>query len=659
MTEEKQNRTPDHSAASDAQAAGSSGTAAGHRTGVLGSLWFVAKAIEIRLRFVAVLVGIGLVIGYWDTIRNYWDKWTRPAAGSGVALSADSEFYCPMHPSVVRDKPDAGGAVPKCPICGMPLSKRKKGETAALPEGVVSRVQLSPYRVQLAGIRTAELELQPLTVDLRAVGYVAIDERKLSRIVVRAEGYIEKLFVNESFAEVAPNEPLAEVYSPELYSAAQELLIAKSGGGVRELADIAYEKLRLLGVADQEIEHIVKSGKAVPRLLIRSPHGGHVFEKRVVEGDQVTAGQTLFEVADLATVWVEAEVYEKDAALLRRGQAVEASVEAFPGRVFTGTLSLVHPHVETATRTLRVRFELENPGHVLRPGMFATVKLSTPVQDLEPFHSQLMAQHSTNASPLTDAELIAQQKNCPVTGAKLGSMGAPIRAAAGGQTVFLCCAGCESKLAAEPDHYLARLIRVREDAVLAVPELAVIDTGSQKVVYVEREPGLFEGVAVTLGPLSNGFYAVADGLLPGDRVAAAGAFLVDAETRLNPTASAAYFGASGGPSSGGSSASPSHSSHAAGEPLASASGPDAKALANIAKLPEADRALATQQRLCPVTNMPLGSMGMPVKVTSGSDAAFLCCEGCRGKATADPAGIAKRVRELKAAGSVGTSGGRP
>ena len=155
------------------------------------SIWFATKAIEIRLRFIAVLVGIGLLIGYWDTIKNYWDKWTRPAAASGAMLSADDEFYCPMHPSVVRDKPDAGGAIPKCPICGMPLSKRKIGELAELPEGVVSRVQLSPYRVQLAGIKTVDVEHRPLVVEIRTVGYVAIDERKLSRIVVRASGYVE------------------------------------------------------------------------------------------------------------------------------------------------------------------------------------------------------------------------------------------------------------------------------------------------------------------------------------------------------------------------------------------------------------------------------------------------------------------------------------
>ena len=129
--------------------------------------------------------------------------------------------------------------MPKCPICGMPLSKRKKGGPAELPAGVLSRVQLSPYRVQLAGVETADITHRPLTRDVRAPGYVAVDETKLSRIVVRAAGYVEKLYVNESFADVTDGEPLAEIYSPELYSASQELLInqhdqpAKFGAAAR------------------------------------------------------------------------------------------------------------------------------------------------------------------------------------------------------------------------------------------------------------------------------------------------------------------------------------------------------------------------------------------------------------------------------------------
>ncbi|MDA1051260.1 MAG: efflux RND transporter periplasmic adaptor subunit [Planctomycetota bacterium] len=512
------------------------------RAGAWRGLLFAVRAVEIRLRFVAILVGIGLLIGYWDAIRNHWDKWTRPAAGTPFELVSGQEFYCPMHPSVVRDKPDPGGATPKCPICGMPLSKRTKGEVSPLPEGVVSRVQLSPYRVQLAGIETAEVTHRPLVKELRTVGFVTFDESRLTRLVVRVAGYLEKLHVNKSFAEVREGEPLAEIYSPDLYNAMRELLITR--GDNSGLSKIAHERLRLLGIAEQEIDDIEKSGQAKDRLIIRAPRTGHVFQKEVIEGDRLEVGQMLFEVADLTVLWIEAEVYEEDAALIRPGQDVEATLEGLPGHVFAGKVGLVHPHVETATRTIRVRFELENPGHLLKPGMYATVLLRTPVSEIEPFAS---IPRNEDAMPaLSDADLIAQQKICPVTGAKLGSMGQPIRASVGERIVFLCCAGCPDLLKQDPEKYLARLSAVTVDGVLAVPESAVIDTGDQQVVYIERTPGLFEGVAVTLGPRAGGYYSVMEGLLAGDRVAAAGAFLVDAETRLHPAAAGAYFGASKG-----------------------------------------------------------------------------------------------------------------
>ncbi len=646
-----------------------SGSAARRSSGLRTSIWFTFKAIEIRLRFIAILVGIGLVIGYWDSLKNYWDKWTRPA-GVGAAVAAGEEFYCPMHPSVVRDKPDSGGAIPKCPICGMPLSKRKKGELPELPEGILSRVQLSPYRVELAGIRTVEATLRPLSFDVRTVGYVAIDERKLSRIVVRASGYVEKLFVNETFAEVSAGDPLAEIYSPDLDSAANELLIWQRASNP-EGVEIAIEKLRNLGVADKEIDEIVRTSKARSRLVLRALYSGHVFEKNVVEGDEIKAGQTLFEVADLSTVWIEGEVYEKDAVMLKRGQAVEAAVDAFPGRTFQGRVSLVHPHVETSTRTVRVRFELDNPGHMLRPGMFATVSLQTPMLEVEPFRTQLAAQKMESAptsgaldrlepgerpepggnvpeneNPLRtvdDESLIAVQKVCPVTGAKLGSMGKPIRATAAGRTIFLCCAGCEDKLAARPDYYARRLSTVSDEGVLAVPELAVIDTGNLKIVYAEREPGLFEGVAVTLGPLAGGYYPVIDGLLPGDRVAAAGAFLVDAETRLNPAAASAYFGSSGSPASGAAPA-PSATRGSESNSPGTSSGPSEKERANLAKLAEADRKRAEGQRVCPITDLPLGSMGVPFKMTVQGTPLFLCCEACKDQVAKDPQAALTKIQ---------------
>jgi hypothetical protein len=164
----------------------------------------------------------------------------------------------------------------------------------------------------------------------------------------------------------------------------------------------------------------------------------------------------------------------------------------------------------------------------------------------------------------------------------------------------------------------------------------VIDTGALEIVYVEREPGLFEGVAVTLGPFTGGYYPVIDGLLPGDRVAAAGAFLVDAETRLNPAAGAAFFGASGSETSSGGGATTRGST---GAPASD------KERANLAKLPQDDRLQAEQQRVCPITDLPLGSMGVPYKMTVGGKSLFLCCAGCQGAVNKDPQAALKKIQK--------------
>jgi Cu(I)/Ag(I) efflux system membrane fusion protein len=531
----------------------------------------------------------------------------------------------------------------------MPLALHKKGEAVPLPEGAVSRVQLSPYRVELAGIRTVAAAREPLVRELRTVGYVAVDESRRSRIVVRIGGYLEELYVDKSFVDVAKDQPLASIYSPELYAAANDLLVAsrQRSATTSRLLDATRERLRLLGVADQEIDEILKSGEAKSQIVLRSPHAGRMFLKNAVEGDRVEPGQMLFEVADLSVVWIESDVFEKDASFIHVGAAMEATIDAYPGEVFRGNVALMHPHVQTATRTLRVRFELPNPDGKLHPGMFANVTLKTPVSDLEPFRDRKRAEvplagaEDGKGVPATEADMqfVSLQGVCPVTGAKLGSMGTPVKAAAGDRALFLCCAGCEDELAARPDYYLDRMQMVGEDGVLSVPESAVIDTGTKKIVYVEREPGLFEGVEVTLGPLAEGKYAVLDGILPGDRVAAAGAFLVDAETRLNPSASAAYFGAAGGPASGsGSSSSGSQASAAVQDDEAK------EREAALAKLSPVDRVAAERQKICPVTGMSLGTMGTPVKIEAGGKTVYLCCEGCRDLVLKDPAAAIEKIR---------------
>ncbi len=342
-----------------------------------------------------------------------------------------------------------------------------------------------------------------------------------------------------------------------------------------------------------------------------------MIAKDVVEGSRVEEGMTLIQVADLATVWIEADVYERDIALLRPGEKIQATVEALPNRSFLGTIALVYPRVDTATRTNRVRFTLDNASGELRPGMYANVRISVPLKEIEPFKT-LIAKAST--SPFRQAAL-------------------------GGEA---------------------------SDEVPAVPESAVVDTGTKKIVYVEREPGLFEGVEVELGPRTEGLYPVIQGLAAGDRVAAAGAFLIDAETRLNPAAASTYFGASGGPSGSARSTSapvspdatqpawpPGLTSPPAERPNKTAEVPSPgptrpevkalspKALENIAKLSKADQVLALAQQRCPITDAPLGGMGVPVKILIKGQTVFLCCPGCEEEAKEQSEEVLKKVAGFK------------
>lgn len=498
----------------------------------------VVKVVELRLRFIALMAITGLVFAYWDTIWNRYDKWMRPTAEK-AAVASGIEYYCPMHPNIIRSEPG------HCPICGMPLAKRKKGEKMVLPEGVTARVQLAPFQIGQAGIRTAEVAYSSLTETVTAVGTVEFDERHLASIASKIRGMarVEKLYVNFTGQNVEAGATLAELYSPELYQAIQELLLSRRSareaprlqsalgrsvlGDPQEMIRLAGEKLKLWGLTQAQIDQILEQGKSEYRIPIIAPIGGHIVKKNIVEGQYVAEGQALFEVADLHTVWVKAQVFEDEVGLVHVGQAVEARVEALPGQTFPGKVAFVQPHLDPATRTVEVRYDVDNPGHRLRPGMFATVTLRTPVAETPMFRDRLA---SVRPASLT----VEEQKVCTVTGAKLGSMGPPVPVEVEGRKLWACCEGCPPELKANPAKYLAKLAAAPKDGVLSVPESAVIDTGALKVVYVETEPGVFEGRKVVLGPRSGDRFPVLEGLSPGERVATAGAFLIDAESRLNP-----------------------------------------------------------------------------------------------------------------------------
>ncbi len=477
--------------------------------------------MNVRLRFVFLMVLTGLIAANWEDIGNHWERWTRPKSASVAGEISAYEYYCPMHPSVVRGEPG------NCPICGMPLTKRAKGEALELPEGTLARVQLSPHRMELGGVSTSEVAYRPIAREIRTVGTIEVDERNVAHIAARTAGRVEKLYIDFTGEKVGRGDPLVEIYSPELISTQNEYLLAlRMFGGQKDAAspdaareagallDASRERLRLWGVGDDQISDLEQEGKPRERLTIRSPIGGTVTAKKVQAGQYVAEGREMYTVADLSSVWMTGSIYEGDAANVSVGQPVEVRSSNDPDRVFRGKIAFVQPVLERATRTLRIRVNIPNPDGTLRPGAYVDVRID---QAGEESAARGIAGMSADvyACPM-DPEVVSDHPgSCPKCGMDL------VKADRGpaGQS-------------------------------LTIPESAVIDTGTRKVVYLEREPGIFDAVEVKLGPHAGGYYPVLEGLAAGDRIVTTGAFLVDAEGRLNPAVASSYFGASGGPAMG-------------------------------------------------------------------------------------------------------------
>jgi Cu(I)/Ag(I) efflux system membrane fusion protein len=480
--------------------------------------------IELRLRFVALMAGTGLVFTCWDEFWNRYDKWARPGGERAVA-PAGVEFFCPMHPGVVQDRSGS------CPICGMPLSTRKRGEPPALPEGITARVQLASSRIAQAGVRTVAVGYTEPAGRLTTVGFVDFDESR--RVVVASDARgrlrVDRLHISSEGVPVRAGQRLAELYGYDVSQAVRVFLEARRAlhcppetsndprptplGDPGERVRLAVQGLKVLGVRQAQIDAIAGGAGSSDRLPLLAPIDGHVIRKEVHEGQFVAEGTALFEVADLSRVWVDARVFEGQLGCVDIGRPAEVTAPTFAGEAFKGRVLLVSPAVDPATRTAAVRIELDNRGHRLRPGTFVTATLGI-----------------ASVGRVSPGPAI-----CPVTKFRLGSMGAAVRVEVGGRSVWVCCEGCVPKLRPAPASYLVPSDTSPGDGVLSVPESAVIDTGSRQVVYVETGPGVFEGRAVTLGPPSGDHYPVLHGLAPGERVAAAGAFLIDAETRLNPS----------------------------------------------------------------------------------------------------------------------------
>ena len=338
--------------------------------------------------------------------------------GSASGAKEAPLYTCGMHPQVIQNQPG------NCPICGMKLTPiRKQAGAAAAAPGTTSgprkvkyykstmvpgeasptprqdslgmdmapvyadeaaesaAIAIDPVTVQNMDLRVGVVTRGPLRRTVRTVGVVDFDETSLTDVTTKFKGWLEKLHVDATGQQVHRGQPLFDIYSPELYSAQVEYLLALNRpaglapAGAQAVKASALAKLKYFDIPDAQIAEIEKSGQPKKALRIDAPRDGIVVEKMAVEGQMVEAGMKLYRLADLGTVWVQAQAYEQDLPFVRLGQEATVSLSYLPGRKFRGRVTYVYPTVDEKTRTAKVRMEFHNPGYFLKPGMFATVEL--------------------------------------------------------------------------------------------------------------------------------------------------------------------------------------------------------------------------------------------------------------------------------------------
>ncbi len=327
-------------------------------------------------------------------------------------------------------------------------------------------VELDPQQAQRMGVVTERIGYRDFTYTIRTVGVVALDETRVTHVQTKFSGWIENLFVDYVGKPVHAGQPLFSIYSPELVATQQEYLLAlrsldiRAGGGLagasqdwaRRLVAAARSRLDLWDIPSEEVARIEKDGVPLRTLIINSPREGVVLSKTAVEGMNVEPGMDMFVIADLSTLWLQADIYERDLPHVRLQQKCVLTMEALPGQTLFGVVEFISPVVEESTRTAKIRLQLDNREGLLKPGMYGTVQVA---------------------------------------------------------------------------HEMAK--------GLALPEAALIDTGTRKIVFVAAGDRRFEPHEVQVRSELDGFYQILSGLSEGDAVAVGAQFLLDSESKLRAT----------------------------------------------------------------------------------------------------------------------------
>jgi RND family efflux transporter MFP subunit len=432
----------------------------------------------------AFLLGIGATLfvvinpAHWSWMERAHGAAVRVGAATSAAPAAGTTparpherrikyWQAPMDPTYIRDKPG------KSPM-GMDLIPVYEDEGAAPPPGTV---KIDPAFVQNMGVRSEPVRRTDIPFVIRTVGTLTYNDRQVSLITTKYDGWIEKVHVNYVGEPVSKGQDLFDIYSPQLVTTEQEYLQAiayaakladspypDAAARAKALVASARQRLQNWDVSDAQIDELARSGEVQRTLKVTSPVDGFVVEKmdQALEGMRATPGMQLYKIVNLSTIWVDVQIFEHQVPWLRVGQRAAIELSYQPGRRYTGVVRFLHPSVDPKTRTMTASIELANPGQKLRADMYATVTINVPS---------------------------------------------------------------------------AR-------GVLAVPDNAVIHSGSRDIVVLDLGHGLFQARDVTLGINGNGLWQVTNGLDVGDRVVVSAQFLIDSESNLK--AAIANMSAAGG-----------------------------------------------------------------------------------------------------------------
>ena len=350
------------------------------------------KKRRASIRWLLLLLFTGLsLLGYTQRARiaDWWKAKTagKMAEGEHAKSTQTPELKVlywvdPMHPAYKSDKP---GKAPDCGMDLVPVYEEGATTKADLPEGAF---QISPEKQQMIGVQYGEASYQAVTKTLRAVGRMAYDETKITRIHPRIEGWIEAVFVDFTGKQVSKGQPLISIYSPELWQTQQEYLLALKGrnelanSSFREavvssasLLEAARKRLELWDIDLKQLEHLEHTGKPFKTLTLYAPSDGFVLTRNAFPKQRVTPETELYAIADLSTIWVLADIYEYEAPEIKLGQAVNITLPYSAGRTYRGKVAYIYPQLDNTTRTLKVRIEVPNTDFKLKPDMYANVEL--------------------------------------------------------------------------------------------------------------------------------------------------------------------------------------------------------------------------------------------------------------------------------------------